>query len=436
MGAPALPESRAAHAPPADGRDGVRLLLAWLAPPGSGGDGRIGGRSGVPGERWRELVDLAGRHGLAPLLYRRLASRSDSIRVPDGVRRELREVFLHSRLRTRSALAQLGELLEALAAEGIPTLVLKGPDVGERAYDDPATRPYHDLDLLLRPRDLGRGASVLRRLGYRASSGDPAVDYDRHHHLAPFRREGSLPVEIHRRLQDGEIGVRMDHEGIWRRSRPTRIAGAATRVLALPDLLIHLAVHAGGNHRFEVPLLALCDVAYLLDREEESLDWGEVVARSRENGAGRYLRPVLRAAADRIGVPVPSRVLDELAGDDPDDSERIDSLAEAHLLDGGGVELPAALRRLRRSGGRRPWTVVRQSVFPDRRRLARTYPGFDGRWYHLLALRLLRPLDLVRRSVALVLDVLRRSPDADRAVRRDRRRHQLERWVRESSPGI
>lgn len=396
-------------------------------------DGRTGRR--LPArtelERWEEIAAAATRHGLGPLLHRRLAcSRDRSSRVPASVREEIRAVHSHSRLRNRSALAQLAELLAALEGEGIDGLVLKGPDLAERAYGDPALRPYQDLDLLLRPGRLEAGADVLRRLGYRQRRApEGVVDYDRHRHLAPFHRSGALPVELHRRIHDPASGVEIDTGEIWERSVRAEIGGREVRVLSVADLVVHLAAHAGGNHRFEVPLLSVCDLAYLIERQGPDLDWGEVVARATGAGADRYLRALLGVTARNTGVSVPSRVLREPGQQNGPGDGRVDDLVSAHLFDGTAEELPAAVRRLRGSSAREARETFRQSLFPDREVLERMYPGLGDRWYHRAALRVFRPLHLAWRSLGFLWRLVRRDPSLRAASRKAARQRHLQRWV-------
>src|SRR5687767_13504493 len=63
----------------------------------------------------------------------------------------------------------------AFAREGIPSLLLRGPVMARWLYDDPAERPYSDVDLLV-PRDrLVDASRVLLSMGMRQRLEDAAA---------------------------------------------------------------------------------------------------------------------------------------------------------------------------------------------------------------------------------------------------------------------
>ncbi|MGB5064160.1 MAG: nucleotidyltransferase family protein, partial [Candidatus Competibacter sp.] len=51
--------------------------------------------SALTNAEWSALVEMATRHGVAPLLYRRLKAPPLAGCVPDGVRERLRGVYLN-----------------------------------------------------------------------------------------------------------------------------------------------------------------------------------------------------------------------------------------------------------------------------------------------------------------------------------------------------
>jgi hypothetical protein len=136
------------------------------------------------------------------------------------------------------------EVVEALRALGVRSIVLKGPSIARWLYVDGSPRPYSDTDLLVSPADLEPAAEALRSIGYRLSIDDriaPAADA---HHVV-WRREGDgAAVEVHWRL----AGVRLSPDAAWRRlsaeTETTYLAGAEVEFLNLPARALHLALHA------------------------------------------------------------------------------------------------------------------------------------------------------------------------------------------------
>jgi hypothetical protein len=63
---------------------------------------------------------------------------------------------------------QLREILDTFGRENISSLVLKGPALAWTVYPDPATRPFADIDLLVRPDQYMKARNILNQLGYRS----------------------------------------------------------------------------------------------------------------------------------------------------------------------------------------------------------------------------------------------------------------------------
>ena len=60
-------------------------------------------------------------------------------------------------------------LVPYLEANGIETLVFKGPALAQSIYGRIALRPFLDLDILVQPRDVAKAWSLLKAEGYTLS---------------------------------------------------------------------------------------------------------------------------------------------------------------------------------------------------------------------------------------------------------------------------
>ena len=104
---------------------------------------------------------------------------------------------------------QAAEIAAALAADGVPAMVLKGPEFADRLYPQPAVRVFSDIDLLI-PKTAGAAAeAVMRRLGYEPAAS--SMKYDEGYGERGWRRPkspGGL-VEIHWNLVNSPTLRRM-----------------------------------------------------------------------------------------------------------------------------------------------------------------------------------------------------------------------------------
>mgnify|MGYP001274443153 CR=1 FL=1 len=122
---------------------------------------------------WREHIDLdhldEASNRQLPLLYRRLEAAG--LADPDMGR--LRGIYRYHWCRNQLLLAELKRLLAALRERGVEVMLLKGAALIHRHYRDPGIRPMSDLDILVRPSDMGAVYALLRERGWQ-----PAVQAD------------------------------------------------------------------------------------------------------------------------------------------------------------------------------------------------------------------------------------------------------------------
>ncbi|MHB8078488.1 MAG: nucleotidyltransferase family protein, partial [Candidatus Krumholzibacteriia bacterium] len=175
-------------------------------------------------------------------------------------------------------------------------------------YDDPAERPFGDLDLLVRPAELDAAAAIMRRLGYRLDEAyQPESFYRAHHYHLIFRHSGHpwLCFEIHWDLSLPAMDVAFDAEGLRRRAVPVRRDELEILVPSPGDALLLLALHAGLN-RFAT-LGQIRDVAALADTAPAELAAGDLWQAARTGRLAVPLATSLRlarlfggAGADRL----------------------------------------------------------------------------------------------------------------------------------------
>jgi hypothetical protein len=223
----------------------------------------------------------------------------------------------HVTLRANATLATaLLEVLDAMAARGVEAMPVKGLVIAENLYGDIAARPCADLDVLVRPADLGPAGDALRDAGF-AQIERPAYKALVHQFHQPAWLRGSAPdrvrLELHWALwADSER--RLGTDGLWARATGATIDGHPVRSLSPEDMLLHLAIH---RTRSALRLRWIVDVAELLRRHGAGLDWDAFIGRARAAGGRTASWMVLSLARDLLGATAPDAVLRELAPSSP-----------------------------------------------------------------------------------------------------------------------
>ena len=259
---------------------------------------------------WDSLLAFAETEGLAPALGFALKAVAWEA-VPAAVRERLTRHFTESVVRHLLLSHELGLALRRFAAEDVPVILLKGPILSETLYPHPALRPFSDLDLLIRPQDLLRADELLRGLGCRRVADAHSWSFD-----IAYDRET---------LYDGPTGFRVDlhwglindpryswnhQEGlsVWERAIRVPVAGEAALGLCPEDLLLYLAVHLAIHHSL-AGLLWYWDLALILDRWGDTLDWETVIARASRWRVRNAAFFALRGLESFFGVCAPPSVM-------------------------------------------------------------------------------------------------------------------------------
>lgn len=262
---------------------------------------------------WNVVLAVAEAEGVAPALgfaFRRNAPAA----MPAAVRERLR-LHLADRMAGHLILTrELGRLLRSFERAGVPVIPLKGPLLAETLYSDPALRPSSDLDLLVRPETLLTVDRLLGSLGYRRVADDHSWNFDLAYDRATlYAGAGGVHVDLHWSLLSEPRFAWNEPAGltVWDRVIPVEIPGARAQSLCPEDLLLYLAVHLAAHHGL-TGLLWHWDLALILDRWHDRLDWRALIARARAWRVRTALYFSLRGCERLFGASVPAWAMSQL----------------------------------------------------------------------------------------------------------------------------
>jgi hypothetical protein len=278
--------------------------------------------------------------------------------------------------------AAAGEVVAAWRAEGIESIVLKGPTFASWLYPD-ELRAYCDIDLLPEPERVFDAAATLQRLGFEAGREALAV------HSHPWVRPGDgAVIDLHVNLW----GAQRPAQDCWRELRLSieeqALGSAAASALTLPGRALSVVLHAAQHPDHERPRE---DLRRALRAVSED-GWAQAVALADRLWA-------LEAMARGLELEPEGR---ELVGGYP-------LLVAALLRAGGGAPFAIGLARVGQARGARAklatLTRLIDEAERDPRRNARLRPrrGFGralahARWVGTLLPDALRTIRSMRRE--------------------------------------
>ncbi|HVG23937.1 MAG TPA: nucleotidyltransferase family protein [Thermoanaerobaculia bacterium] len=196
-------------------------------------------------------VRLLAEHGVAPLVY--------AAQPLDALRATAIRAAAFEPLRA----ADLTEVLAALAARGIETLITKGTALAYDVYAAPELRPRGDVDLLVSRADADAAIELFRELGFasRLTSGDE--HNVRQLTLTRERHEYDLHWDV---ANSPLFASALQFDRLRARAIRLPRLGAHARGLSHGDALMLACIHRVAHHHDLERLIWLVDIALLRER--------------------------------------------------------------------------------------------------------------------------------------------------------------------------
>jgi hypothetical protein len=266
---------------------------------------------GLP--QWDALVRQARRTNLLA----RVALVFDELgllpRVPAAPRVHLEAARTLARAQADAVRREVSYIDRALAAAGVPIVLLKGAAYLIAGLSAARGRVFSDIDILV-PHGALASVEAALMLGGWATGKTTAYDqrYYRRwmHELPPLRHISRQTwLDVHHAILPITARLKPDSAKLLAASRP--VAGEPRlRVLAPIDMVLHSATHLFCNEDVGNSLRDLVDLDSLL-REFASVEdfWPRLTVRARELDLTRPLYYALRYAVRILGTPIPAPVL-------------------------------------------------------------------------------------------------------------------------------
>ena len=264
--------------------------------------------------RWDVLLDLADRHGVAPLLYQAL-SHFKALTPPEHFNflAQAYQINVHKALMLSRELIRI---VEELSAVGIEVMPYKGLALAEAVYGDIALRQSGDIDLLIRACDVAKIREALAKLGFMQQlywSGAEERSYLKSGYECVFDgAAGRNLLEVQWAIQPRFYAVDFDMEALFQRGITVSVAGRPMKTPPFEDLFIMLSLHA-AKHVWG-RLIWICDLARIV--HIPTLDWNQIGTAAKSLGIHRILRVTLLLAQSLFDTPVPSEADSNIPQDD------------------------------------------------------------------------------------------------------------------------
>ncbi|HST22436.1 MAG TPA: nucleotidyltransferase family protein [Blastocatellia bacterium] len=255
---------------------------------------------------WPLLVKTANQHGLGPLVFASLKESGLLNVVPKNEIETLRLAYVRASVANRQAFQDLSFFIDRFEREKIPLIILKGGALGVTIYPDIALRPMGDLDLLIAPNTVERATRALIEQGYVAYAEMSQGFANRFSVEQGFLRKGNRPsqIDLHwHAFTTPYYFERIPVEWFWQRTMEISINHRRAFAFSPTAQLLHLSAHY-MMHSYR-RLIWSYDLALLVARCYEQIDWEDVIESAEEFGLSQVLYEALSEVRKRWGIAIP-----------------------------------------------------------------------------------------------------------------------------------
>ena len=264
-------------------------------------------------EQWDAIIVEAYQQDIAEFLYALLRRLNQSYGFEIPQKDRLHQTYLSIASKNMLTLHDAGLVFSALQQAGIPAAGLKGIYLLENVYGDVGARSMNDIDILVKKSDLEGALEVLKGLCYSQTSyfdlADPNADIK---HVSPMQKASGPMVEVHWTLLEENEPLTIDLDALWQHMMPVRIANLDALSLGVEDLIQHLCLHLTYQHYLQLGLRGLLDIAMVLNKFQEKIDWQKLVQTAKSWGIERITALSLKLVETQLNVAIPLEVFESL----------------------------------------------------------------------------------------------------------------------------
>jgi len=257
---------------------------------------------------WGKIKKIAEKEKLSPLLYVNLEEFSQG-RVPREIMASLKQVYLANLQRNLVLEKEIFHILELASDKKIKIILLKGLALIYALYKDQALRIMVDVDMFIARQDLLPLREIFLQLGYRAN--EEAVkncaqqdEYELMFSKKAFK-EQYIYVDVHWKLLPSRPYV-LRLPMAWERAEQMTVAGREICSLSKEDNFLYLTLHL-RRHIRDITLNSLVDIAELLKKQGQLLDWDYIRDNARTNHFFSSVYFVLDLCRGLLGVKIPDQ---------------------------------------------------------------------------------------------------------------------------------
>lgn len=283
-------------------------------------------------QEWEALIKEADLQLITPLLYPLITNLQKKYAIICPIRDDIYQRYIAVAARNALALHDTEILVDKFSENNIEIAGLKGIYLLEQVYGNIGVRSMADIDVMVKKENLESSYELMLELAYKPSTyfsfDDQNIDVK---HIPPLQKDRISPVvELHWTILEEDEPFTIDAQAIWKRVKPVRFANLDVFTLGLEDLILHLCIHLTYQHYLSLGLRGLMDIAMVIHKFQNKIDWQNLVAISHAWGSHKVTALTLKLVETLLNIPIPEDVYPSLLPEGLD--QKIFENARDHLL--------------------------------------------------------------------------------------------------------
>jgi len=282
---------------------------------------------GAIGSNWSQFDRLCKRFRLAHVVSHNLRAFDGETIIPADMLRQYDAHFWSAVVRNEFWMLgrELPSAVLALKASGVDAMLLKGPVLAAMNYACPGLRLFGDLDLLVRPDEIGKASEALMKIGYEVPGYRKQLsgNWDEGKTFPPLVRQNSsgqtAMIDLHWRLSEK---YDTNEARLWERAKRHKFGDCSVLVPSPEHRLYHLCLHT-AQHGFTADvwdgshLTMQCarDMDAIIRTDGASLDWTELQEMVSLSNVAVHCYSYLKLTEALFEAAVPRHVYENLKRD-------------------------------------------------------------------------------------------------------------------------
>lgn len=260
---------------------------------------------------WHHGIDLEAEFGrsamrLLPLVYANLLR----LGVNDPLLGRLKGVYRLTWCENQRLFHKMQPVLAYLRRGGVDLLLLKGAPLVVSYYRSPALRPMTDVDLAVRPEQLGRALGLLAELGWHGIKSAPTPDDLRYGHALLCTDGSGGELDLHYHFLRDCLTAAADR-WFWSAAEPVDFLGVDALQLEPTALLFHTILH-GVRWNEETPIRWIPDALSIIRERGDVIDWERLLDFAAAQELTHRLALGLTYLGRNFGLNLPAPVWSRL----------------------------------------------------------------------------------------------------------------------------